>query len=343
MHGSPGFGNAAGEPAHGIGPYPAPLPMSPMPGPSVLMPYPAGNGPVSARLDGPSTVGAVVGAAEEPNYRFNAENQDAYIVVDPLAPNLANYALFGVYDGHGGLEAVRFVSNTLHETIAEMLLHHGGKTNEVSVSRALREAFLAADSRMLMRGSAVALCGACVTVILIIHVEGDRLMYTANVGDSRAVLARKAAVERITYDHKATDPAEMDLVAAKGGSIVDERVNGIIAISRVLGDHQLKHVLSAEPYVSELQLTDEDEFVIAASDGLWDVVDDDDAVRLAREAMVGNNDPSIAASALVTEAVRRGSQDNTTVVVIRLDGTVVDLTAGLETGSAPGTPTSQRR
>ena len=78
-------------------------------------------------------------------------------------------------------------------------------------------------------------------------------------------------------DHKATDPVEMKRVIEMGGTVYNDRVNGMLAISRALGDHQLKRpilandVVSNMPDITSTELTDGDMFVIIACDGLWDV------------------------------------------------------------------------
>jgi protein phosphatase PTC1 len=98
------------------------------------------------------------------------------------------------------------------------------------------------------------------------------MLFTANVGDSRAVLCRAGKALRLTIDHKASLPEEAKRITEAGGFIGrNKRVNGVLAISRALGDHMLKEndVVSAEPYVCDTELTNEDTFVLLACDGVW--------------------------------------------------------------------------
>jgi len=67
------------------------------------------------------------------------------------------------------------------------------------------------------------------------------MLTIANLGDSRAVIGlQDGSALRITKDHKATDPTEQDRVKAAGGMIYNNRVNGVLAITRALGDYDLK-------------------------------------------------------------------------------------------------------
>jgi serine/threonine protein phosphatase PrpC len=152
----------------------------------------------------------------------------------------------------------------------------------------------------------------------------------------------KGKARRLTHDHKATDPEEIARIQSSGGMMLRGRVLGVLAVARSLGDHGLKEFVIGRPYLSstvvEVQrdessaktgnnaemiapLTD-GEFLIVACDGLWDVVEDQEAVDLVRNFI--SDKTSIhslksrqdkAARYLIDEALRRGSTDNITVIV----------------------------
>lgn len=148
----------------------------------------------------------------------------------------------------------------------------------------------------------------------------------ANAGDARVVVGRTVPGGatrplRMTRDHTAQDPSEVSRIEQAGGFVFRNRVMGVLAITRSLGDHQLKPFVIAHPHVQETTLgLEEDAFLVVACDGLWDVVSDQQAVDLVRqyEAAVAS-DPDASATSpaqfLVDEALRRGTNDNVTVLV----------------------------
>ncbi|GJP59358.1 hypothetical protein CLOP_g11038, partial [Closterium sp. NIES-67] len=79
--------------------------------------------------------------------------------------------------------------------------------------------------------------------------------------------------------------------------------------------------LIASPEVWEIALTEEDEFLLLGSDGLWDVFRSENAVEYARRQLRVHNDPQKCAEELVAEALRRGAWDNLSVVAVCLTAT----------------------
>ena len=112
-------------------------------------------------------------------------------------------------------------------------------------------------------------------------------MYIANLGDTRAVLVSGASkVERLSYDHRATDKAEIDRVKREGGIIMEDRVCGSLAITRAFGDHALKKDgVSAKPHIKKHQLRPTDRYLVVASDGVWDALEDSDMLKLCKDEL----------------------------------------------------------
>ncbi|KAI1267190.1 protein serine/threonine phosphatase 2C [Xylariaceae sp. FL1019] len=144
----------------------------------------------------------------------------------------------------------------------------------------------------------------------------QRVLYTANVGDARIILCRGGKALRLSYDHKGSDENEGKRIANAGGLILNNRVNGVLAVTRALGDTYMKDLVTGHPYTTETVIQPEaDEFIIIACDGLWDVCTDQEAVDLVRD----NQDPVASSKLLVDHALARFSTDNLSCMIIRFD------------------------
>jgi len=91
-------------------------------------------------------------------------------------------------------------------------------------------------------------------------------------------------------------------------------VNGILAVTRALGDHAIKEWVVCDPYYTELSLTSKDKFLIIACDGVWDVMTDQDAVNLIQEESTAQK----MADKLLQKALEKGTTDNLSVMVLIL-------------------------
>lgn len=140
-----------------------------------------------------------------------------------------------------------------------------------------------------------------------------RVLYTANVGDARAVLNRDGRAVRLSYDHKGSDPQEAKRIVEAGGFVMNNRVNGVLAVTRSLGDCSMKEFVIGKPYTTKITLTEKDSFLILACDGLWDVCNDQEAVDLVKDIM----DPQEASTKLIRHALQNFSTDNLSVMVVR--------------------------
>lgn len=178
----------------------------------------------------------------------------------------ARVSLFGVLDGHGGNECSRFASEELPTSIIQNM--RGGKSG----AEALFKSYCDIDRAFVESTSSRA--GSTATVMLWDHV--DRVVAVANCGDSRSVLCREGRAIDITRDKKATDTEEIARICEQGGFVANGRVQGSLAVARTLGDRNLKQAnskyLIPDPEVTQFRLTRRDEFIIIATDGLWDVM-----------------------------------------------------------------------
>ena len=149
-------------------------------------------------------------------------------------------------------------------------------------------------------------------------------LYVAHLGDCRAVLSRGGGVAAaLTADHTCAAEGERARIERGGGFVSRSgsgvwRVQGSLAVSRAFGDAGLKRWVLAEPAVARVPLRAGCEFLVVASDGLWDKVSNQEAVDVVAR---GRNAAAVARSCaeLVDMARRRGSRDDVTVMVVDLE------------------------
>lgn len=268
----------------------------------------------------------------------------------PQRPN--GLHLFGVFDGHGCSHVAIKCKKRMHEIVREEI----GSCKESSVQwkEAMERSFARMDNEV-QEWSDVAKasncrcelqtphCDAVGSTAVVAIVTPDKIV-VSNCGDSRAVLCRNGGAIPLSSDHKPDRPDELERIESAGGRVIywdGARVLGVLAMSRAIGDNYLKPFVIPDPEVTIMDRTAEDECLILASDGLWDVVSNDTACGVARMCLRAQRPPSpprspgsdVAvganaessdkacsdASILLTKlALARHSTDNVSVVVVDL-------------------------
>ncbi|CAI9755969.1 unnamed protein product [Fraxinus pennsylvanica] len=223
-------------------------------------------------------------------------------------------AFFAVIDGHGGHAAADYVAENLGKNVAYELQVVG---NEVEA--ALRRAYSATDEQFLSKGENG---GACAVGVLLKNGE----LYTANVGDCKAVLSRKGNAVTLTNDHRLiTREDECARIENSGGFLYFHngvcRVNGSIAVSRAFGDIHLKDWIISEPEIVKFPLTSDCDFLILASDGLWDKISSQEAV----DVVLREGNQMESCRKLVDISSGRGNNDDITILMINLNSFKINV------------------
>ena len=262
-----------------------------------------------------------------------------------------------VFDGHGGSAISRYLRQNLYANYQAALPTSASKIIEAAdagrlssevptqssvVASALESAFDKVDSEVgsishwSFQGST--------SLAVVIHENADnggRSIVCANVGDSRAILSRGRTAVDLTKDHKPNDSAERERIESQGGSVdwcgeVDNRgrpvehtgvyrINGNLALSRAIGDRSERPWVTNTVDLAHYDIDTNDSFVLLATDGLFDVMSSQEVVSFihkmvdsahADERNVIQHD---IASYVVEEALRRGTNDNVTVLVVWLN------------------------
>ncbi|OMO72660.1 phosphatase 2C (PP2C)-like protein [Corchorus capsularis] len=292
-----------------------------------------------------------------------------------ISTNSGPYGTFiGVYDGHGGPEASRFINNNLFSNLKSFASEH----QEVSIN-VLRKAFAATEEDFLslvrkqwISKPQMASVGSCCLTGLICN----GMLYIANVGDSRVVLGRRTengSKEMMALQLSAEHNASLDSVRDELRSLHPNdpqivvmrhkvwRVKGLIQISRSIGDAYLKKaefnkeplqpkfrlpesfrkpILSAEPSLLVHKLHPDDQFLIFASDGLWEHISNYEAVKIVQSSPRNGIARRLVKAALkeaakkremrysdlkkIERGVRRHFHDDITVIVVFLDHCLIN-------------------
>ena len=248
-------------------------------------------------------------------------NQDNYFIIKEFMNNTEQFFM-GICDGHGsyGHLISEYICNILPPKI------------KIISNENIKKAFLSTNKSLIEESKIdCSLSGSTCSSLII----SQNKLISANVGDSRAVLARYENGQynaiNLTRDHKPTEPDEMKRILNNGGrikqfteprtgnSIGPERIwlkNSEIpglAMSRSLGDN-LAHTVgvSAEPEIQKFEFNGSEKFILLASDGIWEFIDSDESVRIIKDFYEKDMDAVGALSALVKEAFKRwkSEEDN---------------------------------
>lgn len=221
--------------------------------------------------------------------------------------------LWGVFDGHRGREVAGFASTNVPQLVwANMAMPTCPGPGE-AISTALRQCHEMARLEGLKAGS---------TAVVVVTL-GD-FLYCASAGDSRVVAGLYGGgVMRMSNHHSTFTPEEMTRIQAAGGKLECGRLGGFLPVSRGLGNFDLESDgFSCAADVASLPRR-QVEFVIIASDGLWDVISDEDCCRLVRQWGI-----AVASEQLSITARQLGSNDDIAIIVA---GFPAD---GMNTGAA---------
>ncbi|TFK52534.1 PP2C-domain-containing protein [Heliocybe sulcata] len=193
-------------------------------------------------------------------------------------------SFFAVYDGHGGSNVARYAGRNVHKRLTSQ-----EEYREKRYPEALKRAFLGIDEDILADSSYAREPSGSTAISAL--VTSDNKIFCANAGDSRGVISVKGEAKQLSYDHKPGNQTEKDRIVAAGGYIEYGRVNGNLALARALGDFDFKknynlspekQVITSDPDIIEHQITEEDEFIVLACDGIWDCLSSQDVVSIVR-------------------------------------------------------------
>lgn len=181
---------------------------------------------------------------------------------DLIGKKIEDSSLYGVFDGHGGFNASEFCKDKL---LNYALQDPDFKTNP---NIALRNSFFRINEEFTNIAKLKRLNDGTTAVVAAIH---GRRVFVANAGDSRGIIVQKGGkVFVMSIDHKPEREDEELRIKRLGGKVLHWgrwRVEGVLAVSRAIGDVALQPYVTCEPEVIEKNISSEDEYLVLASDG----------------------------------------------------------------------------
>ncbi|KAH0686688.1 hypothetical protein KY284_017241 [Solanum tuberosum] len=281
------------------------------------------------------------------------EMEDDAVIIQ--SDDLDGFTYAAVFDGHAGFSSVKFLREELYKECVTAL--QGGlllnRKDLNAIRKALQEAFENADRKLLNRLESSEKedeSGATATAVFV----GNDTLIIAHVGDSSVVLSRSGKAEILTNSHRPYGNNKVSLqeirrINEAGGWIVNGRICNDISVSRAFGDMRFKtkkkemlekgvkerrwsekfisriqfrgDLVIASPDVLQVKLGSDTEFVLLASDGLWDYMKSDEIVDFVRNQLREHGDVQIACEALARLALDRRTQDNVSIVIADLGRT----------------------
>ena len=243
---------------------------------------------------------------ENPNRGYRDYMEDKSRVVQNINGD-KNSHLFCLFDGHGGVNVSQFLQENFYKYFKEMLPMSNPQEN-------FKELFNIIDSKI--KDLNLLNIGSTACIIYITKENGKKVLYSANIGDTRSILISSNDYRRLSYDHRATDTNEYNRIVQSGGIVFGGRVYGTLMLSRAFGDWELKsYGVISEPYVTKININENDKYVIIASDGIWDILDDVDVYEMSKNM---DNSKDLCNN-IVEKALDKGSMDNISCFVIKLN------------------------
>ena len=223
---------------------------------------------------------------------------------------------FGLFDGHSGKEVGMYLMENLHKILHQKIKEEN--INNEILKQIVINSFEQIDQEINLKNFRNE-TGSTGTILLLYKdpsSPSNKSFLCANVGDSKAYLITKSEMILLTKDHKCCDANEVKRIRDKGGIVFRERVFGTLMLTRSFGDKEMKKygVLST-PDIYIKNVEKDDLFIVIASDGVWDVVEENEILKMTKEG-ISSNDFS---KKIVNLAKERDTHDNISCIVIKLN------------------------
>ena len=256
---------------------------------------------------------SVISFSYNEDKNIKSKMEDFHLIIDNfMSSNKKGY--FSLFDGHGidCIEPTKYATCRFPNILIENL-----QNSNYNIEQSLIISFKKIDDE-LKKYSQIENCGSTATIILID--KELNLIYSANVGDSKSILINKnKTYKNLTTEHKVeSNYEENERIKKLGGLIFNGRLFGQLVLSRALGDFSLKNNgLISIPSIHKILLNEDDCFIVIASDGIWDVLSEDDITNICIDNYNLNCDE--LGKFIVKKAIDMGSEDNISCIIVLIN------------------------
>jgi len=270
---------------------------------------------------------------------WRLEMEDAHSAIIGIPDIGETVSWFAVFDGHAGSRVSYHCSNHLLDCITsnDQFRDAIKKENELSedelmekVKSGVLKGFLELDEKLRKIPEVANGEDKSGTTAICVLISNNYIIFS-NCGDSRGVLSGDGSKPIVvTQDHKPSNPPELERIQDAGGSVMLQRVNGSLAVSRALGDFEYKNVdgkgpteqlVSPEPeFYKKKRDHATDEFLVLACDGVWDVMTNEDICSFVSARMSVTDNLEQIANEVIDTCLHKGSRDNMSIIIIAFPG-----------------------
>ena len=243
---------------------------------------------------------------EDQNFLYRNYMEDRGKCVDNFNNN-PNNILFCLFDGHGGDTACNYLQSNFHLEFKNILKNLNNKES-------IENLFSELDQKLKTMSCYEVGSTACIVYITI--EDNKKYLYCFNIGDTRCILLQDTGSRKISYDDLATDTNEHKRIINDGGIVMNDRVGGKVMVSRAFGDwEQKKYGLISVPHINKIEINDSCKYVVIATDGVWDVLDDLDVYKMS----LYTDSSKELCEQIISDSIDKESYDNISCFVIKLN------------------------
>ncbi len=239
-------------------------------------------------------------------HSYQAKGKRAYMEDEIIILEGNRFSVTAVFDGHGGGACSKLLKTHFYPVFKKTL----SETNDIR--KALYNSLMKINAYVCNKK--ITSSGSTCNILVVD--KREKHFYVANIGDSRCILSSGNALSKqISTDHKPNTPGEWNMIHRKGGFVKDNRVNGILSMSRAIGDLYISRYISSVPDIYHGPTTGV-LFFIQASDGLLDVMSNKEICAAVKKLLRKGEHPDKVLRDITMYAIlKRNSMDNVSVIL----------------------------